>query len=219
MAAPLVRRDASPELLKGSQRTEAAPNPLGNRCRLLCWSRDASRPVTLVSGADSPREYMCRPEAPGWASRPTGTPPLWSALGCCVTYKAYSPNSGAPLFGLAGNRGRTALSPKNYPILMARLAICPQVRSHLPRLVLPPDRFFDQRSQIFVLHRNFTRHPPGFCIAHGFGSMRVSSALLRHWEGLSRRVRCAGHSQPFLVSSLVNSATRASVNVAHEARE
>jgi hypothetical protein len=29
---------------------------------------------------------------------------------------------------------------------------------------------------------------------------RVSWALLRHWEGLSR-VRCAGHGQPFLVSS------------------
>jgi hypothetical protein len=38
---------------------------------------------------------------------------------------------------------------------------------------------------------------------------RVSWALLRHWEGLSR-VRCAGHSQPILVSSLVSSATRVS---------
>jgi hypothetical protein len=70
--------------------------------------------------------------------------------------------------------------------LMAPLSRWPsEVSSHLRRFVLPRDHVFDQCSQIFVLHRNFTHSPPGFRIAHGFGSVSASWALSRRGHSSS----------------------------------
>ncbi len=66
--------------------------------------------------------------------------------------------------------------------------------------VSPQDGVFNPRSQYFVMHREFTHHPAGVCIAHGFGSdeRSLSGRLIGpviHIDRALVAAALAGHKQ------------------------